>query len=39
MPLDIVKPFLQLLEKTAKGANGVAIASDIPGEHPSAGIQ
>ena len=36
MPLDIVKPFLQLLEKTGKPANGVLIPSDgVTGTGPA----
>jgi regulator of protease activity HflC (stomatin/prohibitin superfamily) len=35
MPLDIVKPFLQILEKTAKVTNGAVAASDPLTQRPS----
>jgi hypothetical protein len=28
MPIDIIKPFLQIIEKTAKGANGSLALQD-----------
>jgi hypothetical protein len=28
MPIDIIKPFLQIIEKTAKGANGTVAVPD-----------
>jgi regulator of protease activity HflC (stomatin/prohibitin superfamily) len=39
MPLDIVKPFLQLLEKSGKAANGAAVGADAASEHAPLGVQ
>jgi regulator of protease activity HflC (stomatin/prohibitin superfamily) len=32
MPIDIIKPFLQIIEKTAKGAHGTLIVPDAPAD-------
>ena len=39
MPIDIIKPFLQIIEKTAKGANGSVVATDVAADGLPAIVQ